>query len=97
MRRRKVISDLLTVILMTLVVFVILEVSIRITYFARNSMVAYLPLPYTINDDYRSLPPWLQEFRILVPDDTLIWKSRPKVQRVYGDVFSQVRFRFGTR
>lgn len=88
---KQILRDGLTIIVMTTVVLVVLEVLIRVTYLARNSMVAYIPLPYTINDDYGSLPPWLHDFRILVQDDTLIWKSRPTVQRVYRDVFSPLR------
>jgi lysophospholipase L1-like esterase len=88
MRGRKILSDLLTIIVITLIVFVILEVSIRATYFARNSMVHYVPLPYVIGDDYGPMPPWLDELRLLVPDEVLLWKFRPNLRRTYLDVFT---------
>ena len=85
---KRLLHDGRTIIMMTMVFFVLLEVSIRVSYFARNSLVAYVPLPYMINDEYGSLPPWLHDLRILVPDENLIWKSRPNVRRAYSDVFS---------
>jgi len=88
MSRKKVIGDLLTVIVMTLVAFVILEASIRVAYFARNSMVTYVPLPYVIGDDYGPMPPWLDGLRILVPDEVFMWKSRSHLRLKYLDVFS---------
>jgi len=88
MRRKEMLSSLLMIILMTLVVFVILEVSIRVSYFARNSMVTYVPLPYVIGDDYGPMPPWLDGLRILVPDEVFMWKSRSHLRLKYLDVFS---------
>jgi len=71
----------------TLVVFFILEIVLRLVYFVRNRAVDYLPLPYMMGDDYGPVPPWLDEFRILEPDEALIWKNRPNVRRTYIDIF----------
>src|SRR5947199_9361340 len=74
----------------TLVCFVILEVLLRIAYFARNSMVDYVPLPYAVGGEYGPIPPWVDGLRILEQDETLIWKNRPNLRRKYVDVFSPV-------
>jgi lysophospholipase L1-like esterase len=84
---KKVLHEGFAIGLITMTIFVLLELSIRVAYVARNSMVAYVPLPYTINDDYGSLPPWLHNLRILVPDENLIWKARSNLRRTYVDVF----------
>jgi lysophospholipase L1-like esterase len=90
MKMKKVIRDLLKIIVMTLVVFIILEVSIRAIYVVRNSMVDYVPLPYVIGQSYGPTPPWLDGLRILEPDETLKWKNRPNLQRKYIDIFSPI-------
>ena len=47
-----------------------------------------VPLPYSVGDQYGPIPPWLDRLLILVPDDTLIWRSLPNVRRTYVDIFS---------
>src|SRR3989442_549915 len=74
----------------TLVCLAILEGMLRIAYFARNSMVDYVPLPYADGDEYGPVPPWLDGLRILERDRALIWKNRPSLRRRYVDVFSPV-------
>lgn len=75
----------------TLIFFVVAEVALRGLYFARNSVVRLVPLPYALGDEYGPIPPWLDRLLILVPDDTLIWHSAPNVERTYVDIFSPVR------
>ena len=54
-------------------------------------MVQLVPLPYALGDEYGPLPPWLDRLEILVPDEVLIWRSLPNVQRTYLDIFTPVR------
>lgn len=75
----------------SLVVFLFLEIVLRVVYYVRNAAVEYLPLPYAIGDEYGPMPPWLDQFRILEPDDELIWKNRSNVRRTYVDVFTPVQ------
>lgn len=75
----------------TVIVFLLVEISLRGAYFVRNSMVRYVPLPYALGDDYGPIPPWLDALLILKNDNTLIWKNEPNVRRTYLDVFSPVR------
>jgi lysophospholipase L1-like esterase len=88
MSGKAVLTELSKTIGATLVVFAIVESLVRVAYFARNSMVDYVPLPYVIGHSYGPMPPWLDGLRILKPDETLIWKNRPMRQRKYIDVFS---------
>jgi lysophospholipase L1-like esterase len=63
---------------------------VRAAYFGRNSLVRYVPLPYTVGDDYGPIPPWLDTLLILQPDDALVWKNIPNAQRAYVDIFTPV-------
>lgn len=83
-------KNILFVVLVTLVFFVIMESVLRLAYFVRNSMISQVALPYVIGHDYGPIPPWTKDLRILEPDSTLIWKSRPNVNRRYIDIFSPV-------
>jgi len=74
----------------TVVFFLVAEVALRAVYFARNSFVAYVPLPYVVGDDYGPIPPWLDSLLILKPDDALIWKNLPNTRRAYVDIFTPV-------
>ncbi len=80
--------ELSKAIVATLVFFAIVESLLRATYFIRNSMVAYVPLPYMIGDEYGPAPPWSDGLRILEPDEVLIWRNRANLRRRYIDVFS---------
>lgn len=74
-----------------LVAFALIESLLRIAYVVRNSLVEYVPLPYTLGYDYGPVPPWVDGLRILEPDRELIWKNRPSLRRSYIDIFSPVR------
>jgi lysophospholipase L1-like esterase len=74
-----------------LIVFLCLEVVLRVVYHVRNAAVEYIPLPYVVGDDYGPMPPWIDQFRILEADDALIWKNRANVHRTYVDVFAPVQ------
>ncbi|NIM98555.1 MAG: hypothetical protein GTO24_10885, partial [candidate division Zixibacteria bacterium] len=50
----------------------------------------YVVLPYVIGQGYGPVPPWSDGLRILEPDESLIWRNRPKLSRRYIDVFTPV-------
>ena len=75
----------------TIVFFTLAEIGLRAAYAIRASLVRVVPLPYALGDEYGPIPPWLDRMLILVPDDTLIWRSLPNVRRTYVDIFSPVR------
>src|ERR1700730_10331554 len=74
----------------TLVLLLVAEALLRGIYFARNSMVQYVPLPYSLGDDYGPIPPWLDRLHILIHDDVLLWRNAPNLHRTYVDIFSPV-------
>ena len=74
----------------TILFFLIVEIGLRAVYFARNSFVEFVPLPYVVGDDYGPIPPWLDNLLILKPDDALIWKNLPNARRAYVDIFTPV-------
>jgi len=74
-----------------LVFFVATEWGLRGIYAIRASMIEQIALPYMLGDLYGPLPPWWDNLRILEPDEGLIWKGRPNVQRTYMDVFSPIQ------
>src|SRR5262245_10124755 len=74
----------------TLVILGLIECAIRVVYWTRNAAVRYVPLPYTIGQDYGPAPPWLDSLLILAPDKDLIWKNRPLLARSYVDLFRPI-------
>ena len=86
--KNNVFKEIVKGLLATVVLFVILEAVLRITYFGRNWMVTEIPVPYVFGDDHGPIPPWLDGLRILEPDKLLIWKNRANSQGKYIDVFS---------
>jgi hypothetical protein len=74
----------------TVVFCLVAEIALRAVYFARNSFVEYVPLPYVVGDDYGPIPPWLDNLLILKPDAALIWKNLPNARRAYVDIFTPV-------
>src|SRR3989442_13200866 len=74
----------------TLVCLGILEGMLRIAYFARNSMVDNVSLPYADGYEYGPFPPWIEGLRILERDWPRIWKNRPNINPRNVDVFSTV-------
>lgn len=74
----------------TIVFFVLMELVLRAAYWGRNALVRYVPLPYTVGDDYGPIPPWLDNLLILRPDDALIWRNIPGARRAYVDIFAPV-------
>ena len=61
-----------------------MELALRAASWGRNALVRYVPLPYTVGDDYGPIPPWLDNFLILRPDDALIWRNIPAPGGVRG-------------
>ncbi len=74
----------------TVIFFLLMELALRAAYFGRNALVEYVPLPYTVGDDYGPIPPWLDDLLILRPDDALIWRNIPNAKRAYVDIFAPV-------
>src|SRR5262245_57349264 len=74
----------------TVVFFILMELALRAAYLGRNALVTYVPLPYTVGDDYGPIPPWLDTLLILQPDDALIWRNTPNASRAYVDIFAPV-------
>jgi lysophospholipase L1-like esterase len=74
----------------TLVLFIGTELALRGAYFARNSVVDYVVLPYNAAQDFGPIPPWIDNRRILERDEVLFWRNRRNVQAAYMDVFSPV-------
>src|ERR671935_729116 len=75
----------------TAIFFLLFEGALRGAYFVRNSFVRLVPLPYSVGDEYGPIPPWLDRLLLLAPDDTLIWRAVPNIERTYVDIFSPVR------
>lgn len=90
-RRRRLTIALVRSIVTTIIFFTCVELALRAGYLVRNAMVRLVPLPYALGDQYGPIPPWLDRLLILVPDETLIWRSLPNVHRTYVDIFSPVR------
>ena len=87
MRLLRVVGKSLTT---TIVFFILMELALRAAYIGRNALVTYVPLPYTVGDDYGPIPPWLDTLLILRPDDALIWRNIPNATRAYVDIFTPV-------
>jgi lysophospholipase L1-like esterase len=90
MRKKIILKSVLKCIASSLVVLVIIESLLKLTYIIRYSKVDYVALPYVIGHGYGPIPPWANDLRILEPDKLLIWRNRPGIQRRYVDVFSPV-------
>src|SRR5687767_15065817 len=75
----------------TVIFFLLAEIGLRGAYLLRNSMVEYVPLPYSLGDNYGPIPPWLDALLILETDPVLIWKNERNVRRTYLDIFSPIR------
>ena len=84
----RVLKVVLKGLITTIIFFAVVEAGLRGAYAVRNAMVRRVPLPYSVGDEYGPIPPWLDRLLILVPDDTLIWRSLPNVRRTYVDIFS---------
>jgi len=78
-------------IAVTVAFLVAAELTLRITYLARNHYVEAVPLPYTLGDDYGPQPPWLDSTRMLEPDDRLIWRNRSGFRQSYIGLFIPFR------
>src|SRR5262245_49737140 len=87
---RRFAAPLIKSLVTTVIFFALAETTLRGAYIVRNAMVRLVPLPYALGDEYGPMPPWLDRLLILVPDDTLIWRSLPRAERTYVDIFSPV-------
>jgi hypothetical protein len=88
MKKNNVFKEIVKGLVVTVVVFLILETLLRIAYFGRNWMVTEIPLTYVFGADHGPIPPWLDSLRMLESDNVLIWKNRANIYRKYIDVFS---------
>jgi lysophospholipase L1-like esterase len=91
MKGKIILKEIVKITTATLVIFVAFESLLRFVYFLRNSMVDYVVLPYNAAQDFGPVPPWVDGFRILEPDETFGWRNRSGVRRSYMDVYSPVR------
>jgi lysophospholipase L1-like esterase len=91
MRGKILLKEIVKITAATLVIFVAFESLLRLVYFLRNSMVDYVVLPYNAAQDFGPVPPWVDGFRILEPDETFGWRNRSGVRRSYMDVYSPVQ------
>jgi len=87
---RRVLRDLGTAVFVTLVFFVVAEAALRVIYFIRQSMVTHVPLIHTFGGNVGPNPPWNDNFRLIVSDDTLVWRMRPNMRLRYVDVYAPV-------
>ncbi|MGD8854370.1 MAG: SGNH/GDSL hydrolase family protein [Gammaproteobacteria bacterium] len=90
MKYKSVLKESAKTALAVVVVLGIVEIAIRVAYEIRNNMVSYVVLPYNAAQDFGPVPPWIDDLRILEPDDELVWRNRRNVQRTYMDVYSPV-------
>jgi lysophospholipase L1-like esterase len=88
--KKNILKYFLHVIASTIVLFILIETLLRITYFIRNSTVDYVLLPYNAAQDFGPTPPWLDDLRILERDKDLLFRNRQNVRQKYMDVYSPV-------
>src|SRR3990172_680899 len=91
MKGKIILKEIVKITAGILVIFVVFESLLQFAYFLRNSMVDYVVLPYNAAQDFGPVPPWVDGFRILEPDETFVWRNRSGVQRSYMDVYSPVQ------
>jgi lysophospholipase L1-like esterase len=88
---RRLLSVVTKSAITTVIFFGGAEAALRGVYVARTAMVRVVALPYALGDDYGPTPPWNDALEILVPDDTLIWRSVANAHRTYVDIFTPAR------
>jgi lysophospholipase L1-like esterase len=88
---RAFLAAIIKSLITTITFFLVAEIALRGAYAVRNAFVRVVPLPYALGDEYGPIPPWLDRLMILVPDDRLIWRTLPNVDRMYLDIFGPVR------
>lgn len=71
----------------SIVLLLLLEGGIRVAYKIRNSRVEYVPIPFMVRN-LGVVPPWMDDLRIIEPDDVLLFHGRPNAHRKYLDLFS---------
>ncbi|MDQ2920906.1 MAG: GDSL-type esterase/lipase family protein [Acidobacteriota bacterium] len=87
---RFLVRTVLPIAIGTIICLLIIEVGIRVVYGIRDSRAEYVVLPYMIRN-FGPPPPWANGFRILEPDDELMWRGRPHAQQKYLDLFCPMR------
>jgi lysophospholipase L1-like esterase len=86
-RFKRILRDVFVMSLITIALLAIIEGSLRLAYFLRNSAVDVVLLPYTAAQDWGVVPPWMDGLRILDRDPVLLWKNHPGAKRTYLDVY----------
>ena len=56
-KKQTLLTDSVKVLVATLVFFLLIEALLRFVYFVRNRFADYVPLPYSIEDEYGPTPP----------------------------------------
>jgi lysophospholipase L1-like esterase len=87
---RRVLREFGAAVFVTLFFFVVAEAALRVIYFIRQSMVTHVPLIHTFGGNVGPNPPWNDNFRLIVSDDTLVWRMRPNMRLRYVDVYAPV-------
>jgi hypothetical protein len=67
----KFLKEAAIIVAAALVLILLAEITIRIIYRVRNSRVEPVPVIYTIHN-LGFVPPWMDELRILEPDERLL-------------------------
>ena len=84
---QRILRDVFVMSLITIALLAVIEGSLRLAYFIRNSAVDVVLLPYTAAQDWGVVPPWMDGLRILDRDPVLLWKNHPGAKRTYLDVY----------
>ena len=74
-------------LVVTLVIFAVLESALRLSYHFRNSMVDYIPLPYMLKGADGPTPPWRDRLSVLTRDEVFFWRYKSNVRRKYLSIF----------
>src|SRR5262245_58976454 len=76
----------------TIIFFTFFEIGLRGAFVARHATVRSIPLPYALGDEYGPIPPWLDRLLILVPDNSLIWRSPSRLVTRLHELHPAARF-----
>lgn len=87
MKAATALKTLLKVLGVSMVIVVVAESAVRMTYYVRNSMVEYIPLPYMLQRAEGPIPPWRDQLGIMIRDDVMLRKYRPNSRRKYLSIF----------
>jgi lysophospholipase L1-like esterase len=82
--------EILLGIVALLLVFAMVEATIRLAYGMRDALVEVVPVHHIVGADWGPVPPWRERTRMLEPHPTLVWRGKPHFRQVYVDLFAPV-------